>query len=116
MSEPGTTTPAASATDTVGRSDKAPSGVLGRIDRALDVASTAIATLCIWLVSALLLVMLASITFQVVARYWVHTVVGAPEEIARLCMVTMVFMALPALAAILRPREARHRARIGQEP
>jgi TRAP-type C4-dicarboxylate transport system permease small subunit len=95
MSETATTAPAAGD---LPRHQPRPRGALGRVDRVLDVVSTTIATVCMWLVAVLLFVMLAAITFQVAARYWIHSVVGAPEEIARLCMVTMVFLALPTLA------------------
>lgn len=71
---------------------------LPRLDRALDLTSTWIARVCAWLIGTTLLVMLFAVTLQVVGRYWIHFLVGGPEELARLAMVTMVFLGLPVLA------------------
>ncbi len=71
---------------------------LPKLDRALEKTSTWIARVCAWLIAGTLLVMLVAVTLQVVARYWIHFLVGGPEELARLAMVTMVFLGLPVLA------------------
>ena len=70
---------------------------LPRLDRVLDLTSTWIARGCAWLIAAMLFVMLVAVTLQVVGRYWIHFLVGGPEELARLSMVTMVFLGLPVL-------------------
>ncbi|MCR4514123.1 TRAP transporter small permease [Aeromicrobium sp. 50.2.37] len=69
-----------------------------RLDRVLAVVSGAIAAACTWLVAAMLTIMLVCVLLQVLSRYWLHFLGGGPEEIARLCMVGAVFLALPALA------------------
>lgn len=74
------------------------SPLLQRTDRLLDTVSTWIARVCAWLIAATLFVMLVSVTIQVIARHWIHFLVGGPEELARLAMVTMVFLGLPVLA------------------
>lgn len=71
---------------------------LPTLARALDLTSTWIARICAWLIAAMLFVMLVAVTLQVVGRYWIHFLVGGPEELARLSMVTMVFLGLPVLA------------------
>ncbi|MGV9800888.1 TRAP transporter small permease [Mycobacterium sp. NPDC003449] len=75
-----------------------PSPRLAKLDRSLDVVSTTIARVCAWTVAAMLLLMLAAVTLQVASRYWLHFLVGGSEELARLSMVTMVFLGLPVLA------------------
>lgn len=70
---------------------------LPRLDRALDVISTGIATVCTVLITFMLFVSLAAVSLQVVSRFWLHSIVGAPEELARLSMVMMVFVGMPVL-------------------
>ncbi|GAA0193828.1 hypothetical protein GCM10008944_08350 [Cytobacillus oceanisediminis] len=69
-----------------------------RLDRVLSVVSGGVAAACAWLVAVMLTIMLVCVLLQVLSRYWLHSLGGSPEEIARLCMVGAVFLALPALA------------------
>lgn len=83
--------------------EESPSGaVRGRtlkaLDRLLDIISTSISVACVVVITAMLFVMLAAVTLQVVSRYWIDGFVGEPEELARLSMVMMVFLAIPTLA------------------
>jgi TRAP-type C4-dicarboxylate transport system permease small subunit len=71
---------------------------LPKVASALDRLSTSIARICAWVIAAMLFVMLFAVTLQVIGRYWIHFLVGGPEELARLSMVTMVFLGLPVLA------------------
>ncbi|KWX57365.1 TRAP transporter small permease [Mycobacterium sp. NAZ190054] len=71
---------------------------LQRVARVLDVISTSIALVCGWTIAMMLLAMLVAATLQVASRYWLNFLVGGTEELARLSMVTMVFLGLPVLA------------------